>query len=202
MFGAGEVCILKHHPLLAAVGPAMEKALAAFVECGALRFVYGGAEEGRYLTDHNLVDSIHITGSAAVHDRIVWGDDAESIAKAKAAASPRLDKVVTSELGCVTRSSSFPASGRRRRLSFRRKVSRRWWPTTLPATATPPKCSSPRDLATTQGLPCRAAERSRCPANPHGVLSGERREVRTLHRPPPRRHTNLGPTPRDGCRGR
>jgi hypothetical protein len=42
---------------------------------GWLRFIYGGADVGGYLARHRKVDSVHMTGSAATYDAIVWGTD-------------------------------------------------------------------------------------------------------------------------------
>jgi len=35
--------------------------------------VYGGAAEGKFLSNHAVVESIHLTGSAATFDAVVWG---------------------------------------------------------------------------------------------------------------------------------
>ena len=35
--------------------------------------VYGGAEVGTFLTHHHTIESIHLTGSAATFDAVVWG---------------------------------------------------------------------------------------------------------------------------------
>ncbi|MEQ1568718.1 MAG: aldehyde dehydrogenase family protein [Myxococcota bacterium] len=96
-----EVCILKMNPVNEALGPVIADALRPLVEIGALEICYGGVEVGKHLTDHPLVTSIHITGSAAAHDAIVWGPGAEGEANKKAG-TPRLTKPVSSELGCVS----------------------------------------------------------------------------------------------------
>ena len=49
------------------------KAFAPLVEAGFVAFAYGGAEQGRFLCHHKLVDRIHLTGSAKTYDAIVWG---------------------------------------------------------------------------------------------------------------------------------
>ena len=38
-----------------------------------MEVVYGGAKEGQFLCAHPLVRSIHLTGSAATYDAVVWG---------------------------------------------------------------------------------------------------------------------------------
>jgi acyl-CoA reductase-like NAD-dependent aldehyde dehydrogenase len=96
-----EVCLLKMNPVNEAVGPVIEEALRPLVDAGFLRVCYGGIEVGKHLTDHALVKSIHITGSASAHDAILYGPGEEG-ARNKAARTPRLDKTITSELGCVS----------------------------------------------------------------------------------------------------
>jgi len=96
-----EVCLLKMNPVNEQVGPIIEQALAPLVEAGFLEVAYGGIDVGKHLTDHDLVTSIHITGSARAHDAIIWGPGPEG-EKNKAAGTPRLDKEITSELGCVS----------------------------------------------------------------------------------------------------
>ena len=49
------------------------KALEPLVKAGYVAFVYGGAKEGAFLCKHELVEALHLTGSAATYDAIVWG---------------------------------------------------------------------------------------------------------------------------------
>ncbi len=96
-----EVCILKMNPVNEQLGPHIEAALKPLVDGGFLEVVYGGIEQGKHLTDHAQVTSIHITGSDRAHDAIIWGPG-EAGTEAKKAGTPRLDKHITSELGCVS----------------------------------------------------------------------------------------------------
>ena len=43
------------------------------VEAGYVEVVYGGTKEGAFLTNHDLIRSIHLTGSTATYDAVVWG---------------------------------------------------------------------------------------------------------------------------------
>ena len=91
------VVVCKMNPVNEYVGPLLRKALAPLVREGFVEFVYGGADVGEMLVDHPLVKNIHLTGSEATYDRIVWkGED-----KAKRTGPP-LGKHVGAELGCVT----------------------------------------------------------------------------------------------------
>ena len=49
------------------------QAFAPLVDAGFMEIVYGGPTEGEMLCTHPLVSSIHLTGSAATYDAIVWG---------------------------------------------------------------------------------------------------------------------------------
>ena len=53
-------------------GAVLRKAFQPLVERGYLRFVYGGAEVGSYLSYHPQIVDMHITGSDRTHDLIVW----------------------------------------------------------------------------------------------------------------------------------
>ena len=101
LFAEGQVCLLKMNPVNSYLGPILEDVFAEFVAAGYLRFGYGGADVGEYLTRHDAVDEIHVTGSARTHDAIVYGTGAEGEAR-KARDEPAIDKRVTSELGGVT----------------------------------------------------------------------------------------------------
>ena len=101
LYAEGQVCILKMNPVNSYLGPIFEDIFEEFVDAGYLRFAYGGADVGEYLTRHDAVEEIHVTGSARTHDAIVYGTGAEG-AKRKAADDPQIDKRVTSELGGVS----------------------------------------------------------------------------------------------------
>ena len=97
-----EVCILKMNPVNDYLGPHLLKAFKPLVDRNFLRIVYGGAEVGKYLCNHDLVDTIHITGSERTHDAIVWGGDAQEMAERKASGARQNHKPITSELGAVS----------------------------------------------------------------------------------------------------
>ncbi|MBO6939890.1 MAG: aldehyde dehydrogenase family protein [Deltaproteobacteria bacterium] len=101
LFAEGEVVILKMNPVNEYLGPFMDEAFRELVRLGYFRVVYGGAKEGDYLCTHDLVGSIHITGSDKTYDAIVWGlgKDGE---ERKRRNEPRNDKPISAELGNVT----------------------------------------------------------------------------------------------------
>lgn len=100
------VALLKVNPTQDALVPIFQRALAPLIEPGLVRIVRGGAAVGAYLTAHPGFDHVHITGSAATFDTIVWGPQSGP----KAAASrrrrredrPQLKKPITAELGGVS----------------------------------------------------------------------------------------------------
>src|SRR6266540_3437923 len=96
----GEVVILKMNPVNDYLGPILQRAFAALVDDGYVRFAYGGGDVGAYLCRHEGVDTIHITGSERTHDAIVYGAGPDGAAR-KARDERVLDKPVTSELGGV-----------------------------------------------------------------------------------------------------
>ena len=101
LYAEGRVVVLKMNPVNAYLGPIFEAVFEAFVEAGVLRLVYGGADVGQLLTRHPLVDHIHMTGSAATYDAVVFGTGDEG-ADRKARDEPQISVPVTAELGGVT----------------------------------------------------------------------------------------------------
>ncbi|HIK17713.1 MAG TPA: aldehyde dehydrogenase family protein [Leptolyngbyaceae cyanobacterium M33_DOE_097] len=88
LFVENSVVLLKLNPVNEYLGAVFEKALKPLCDAGFLEIVYGGAELGRALCQHSLVDQIHVTGSQYTYQAI-----AQSL--------PTL-KPITAELGCVT----------------------------------------------------------------------------------------------------
>ena len=101
LFVEDQVVLLKAHPVNAYLGPLLEEGFQPLVARGFLRVVYGGAEEGAYLTRHSGVDEIHITGSDKTYEAIVFGPGEEG-KRRKAAGEPLITKRFTSELGNVS----------------------------------------------------------------------------------------------------
>ena len=99
LFAHNRVALLKVNPTQDALVPVFERALAPLIEPGFVRIVRGGAATGAYLTSHPRIVHVHITGSAATFDAIVWGPDASA---PRDAASPKLKVPITAELGGVS----------------------------------------------------------------------------------------------------
>lgn len=97
----GMVVVLKMNPVNDYLGPIFEDIFSVFVDRGFVRFAYGGADIGRYLTAHPGVDTIHITGSKRTHDAIVFGEGPDGEERRRRG-EPILDKPISSELGGVS----------------------------------------------------------------------------------------------------
>jgi len=102
MFNEGKTCIVKMSPVNAYLGPLLEKAFASAIARDFLAITYGGAEEGEYLAFHPAVDEVHLTGSDATHDALVFGPPGPGQEARRASGSPRLQKPITSELGNIS----------------------------------------------------------------------------------------------------
>lgn len=100
MFVHGDVVVLKMNPVNEAYGPTLEKIFAPLVDAGFLRFVYGGGDVGAALVRSDLVDAVHITGSARTFEAIVWGNGPEAEERRRRN-EPLLRKPISSELGGV-----------------------------------------------------------------------------------------------------
>jgi acyl-CoA reductase-like NAD-dependent aldehyde dehydrogenase len=102
LFNEGKVCVLKMNPVNAYLGPFIEEAFADAIARGFLAVVYGNAAEGAYLVRHPAIDEIHLTGSDATYDELVWGAAGPEREARKARNAPILAKPITAELGCVS----------------------------------------------------------------------------------------------------
>lgn len=98
----GEVALLKMNPVNDYLSPIFEKIFTSFIKEDFVKLVNGGIEEGKYLTSHPDIETIHITGSEKTHDAIVYGVGEEGL-KRKRKNDPILDasKPIRSELGGI-----------------------------------------------------------------------------------------------------
>jgi acyl-CoA reductase-like NAD-dependent aldehyde dehydrogenase len=101
LFVEGQAVLLKMNPVNAYLGELLEEAMAALKERGFFAVVHGGAAVGAYLSQHELVDAVHLTGSDRTYEAVVFGPGAEG-QKRKAERKPLLNKPVSAELGNVS----------------------------------------------------------------------------------------------------
>ncbi|WP_241988749.1 aldehyde dehydrogenase family protein [Cryobacterium sp. TMT1-2-2] len=109
--------LLKLNPVMAGMKSVFDKALAPLIKIGVLRIVQGAGDVGAYLTQHDGIAHVHITGSAATHDAIVWGTGADAASR-KATGTPLLGKPITSELGGVSPIIVLPSAWTKRDLRY------------------------------------------------------------------------------------
>ncbi|GAA1999617.1 aldehyde dehydrogenase family protein [Microbacterium ulmi] len=95
------VALLKLNPTQDALLPVFERALAPLIEPGFVRIVTGGGDVGAYLTRHDGIDHVHITGAKPTFDAIVWGTGPAG-ARRRRENRPQLAKPITAELGGVS----------------------------------------------------------------------------------------------------
>ena len=100
LYVEGSVGIVKFNPVNEYLGEFLEEVFAPMVEAGYARFAYGGPDVGEYLTRHDDVDSVHVTGGDRTYDAIVFGAGEDGAAR-KERDDPYLPKRVTAELGGV-----------------------------------------------------------------------------------------------------
>ena len=100
LFVEGTTVLLKFSRVAEYLAPHFECAFADLIAAGFVRTAYGGrADNGEYLTQHPAITGVHLTGSGASYDAVVWGREA---AARKASGNPILDRPVTCELGNVS----------------------------------------------------------------------------------------------------
>jgi aldehyde dehydrogenase (NAD(P)+) len=119
VFNEGRVCLLKMNPVNEWFGPLLVRALQPLVDAGFLRVVYGGADVGQYLAAHPGIDWIHMTGSAATHDQLLWGPPGPDHDRRRSGELPPLIGVpISAELGNITPIAIVPDSYRLEELAF------------------------------------------------------------------------------------
>ncbi len=101
LIAGGRVTILKLNPTMDPLLTVFQRALAPLIELDLLRIVRGGPEVGAYLTRHPAIEHVHITGSAATFNAIVWGTGADA-ARRRATGKPALRAPISAELGGVS----------------------------------------------------------------------------------------------------
>ena len=100
LFLENQVVLLKLNPVNDYLFEHLNFVLDPLISIGALIIIKGNGEIGQYLTQHDLVEEIHITGSAKTHDKIVWGQENIN-SESKKKKSIINSKRITSELGAV-----------------------------------------------------------------------------------------------------
>jgi acyl-CoA reductase-like NAD-dependent aldehyde dehydrogenase len=101
LFVEKQVVVLKLNPVNDYLGPLIEEGFRSLIGQGFLRLVYGGIEQGSYLSYHPAVEEIHMTGSDKTFEALTFGSGPEGEMH-KAECRPLLNKRFTCELGNVS----------------------------------------------------------------------------------------------------
>jgi acyl-CoA reductase-like NAD-dependent aldehyde dehydrogenase len=101
LLAENRVSLLKVNPTQDSLVPVFTRALAPLIEPGFVRIVRGGGDVGAYLTGSDAFAHVHITGSAATFDAIVWGTGGAATRRRREN-RPRLKTPITAELGGVS----------------------------------------------------------------------------------------------------
>ena len=96
-----QVVVLKLNPVNAHLGPIFEEGFRALINRHYLKIVYGGVDEGAYISDHDIVDELHLTGSDKTYEAVVFGEGNDG-RRRKAQRDPFIKKRFTGELGNVS----------------------------------------------------------------------------------------------------
>ncbi|MET7787498.1 aldehyde dehydrogenase family protein [Streptomyces sp900116325] len=117
LYADNRVAALKLNPITDRLRGVFETIFAPFIEIGAVEILTGGADLGAALAYHPGVAAVHMTGSEATHDAIVWGSGERGAANKKDG-KPILQKPITSELGGVAPVIVVPGKWARSDLRF------------------------------------------------------------------------------------
>ncbi len=112
IYAHNRAVLLKLNPVTDPLLTVFGKAFAPLIEAGMLRILCGNAGLGQYLVKQPIVDHVHLTGSVATYDAIVYGTGSDGAARKAAVqrgqAQPLLAKSMTSELGGVSPTIVLP----------------------------------------------------------------------------------------------
>lgn len=117
LFLENQVVILKMNPVNDYLTDYLRVAMKPLIDRDFVRIVRGDGAAGAWLTTHPVIEEMHITGSGATHDAIVWGTGAEAIENKKNG-TPKNTRRFTSELGAVCPTIVVPGPWSRADLAF------------------------------------------------------------------------------------
>lgn len=117
LYADNRAVALKLNPVTDRLLPVFEAIFAPFIELGVVQVFSSDLALGSELIAHEAITAVHMTGSEATHDAIVWGPGEEGTAN-RQAGTPRLRKPITSELGGVSPVIVVPGRWSRRDLEF------------------------------------------------------------------------------------
>ncbi|KAA1007657.1 aldehyde dehydrogenase family protein [Paraburkholderia panacisoli] len=117
LYAENSVTVVKLNPVTDYLKPIFETIFKPLIDAGYFAIASGGVDVGIYLTTHPLVDTLHITGSSASHDAIIFGVGGDG-ADRKRQNRPLNNRPITSELGAVCPTIVAPGSWTKADLRF------------------------------------------------------------------------------------
>ena len=96
------VVYIKLNPVNEYLLPVYEKVFNNFISSGYMVITKGNVEESKYMTEHNGIDHIHLTGSDETYENIVYGRKLNNEEKKLKSLDKINSKSFSSELGNVT----------------------------------------------------------------------------------------------------
>ena len=117
------VVYIKLNPVNEYLLPVYEKVFKNFISSGYVVITKGSLEESKYMTNHNGVDHIHLTGSDNTYENIVYGKTLTEEEKRMRYLKKINNKSFSSELGNVTPIIIHPGNWSNSELKFQaRKI--------------------------------------------------------------------------------
>ena len=101
LFVDGDVVALKLHSTCASLASLFEEVFRPLLDQGVVRLIYGDKDLDAYLCAHELVDTIHFSGTDAAFDTLIFGAGQEGVER-RARREPVLAKPFSGEVGNVT----------------------------------------------------------------------------------------------------
>ena len=117
------VVYIKLNPVNEYLLPVYEKVFNNFISLGFMVITKGTVEESKYMTEHNGIDHIHLTGSDETYENIVYGRKLNNEEKKLKSLKKINKKSFSSELGNVTPIIIHPGNWTNAELKFQaRKI--------------------------------------------------------------------------------
>ncbi len=117
------VVYIKLNPVNDYLLPVYEKVFSNFIALGYIVITKGSVDESKYMTEHNGIDHIHLTGSDETYENIVYGRKLNDEEKKLKSLDKINKKSFSSELGNVTPIIVHPGNWSNAELKFQaRKI--------------------------------------------------------------------------------
>ncbi len=117
------VVYIKLNPVNEYLLPVYEKVFKNFISLGYMVITKGSLEESKYMSSHNGIDHIHLTGSDETYENIVYGKKLTDEEKKLKSLNKINNKSFSSELGNVTPIIIHPGKWTNNELKFQaRKI--------------------------------------------------------------------------------